>query len=85
MPAKQTGTFLGALWRDNKALGDEVFLTTLERMVVERPAEPEAWLKAAFKAAGGSASRQQQVETRNRSLVADRAANRTGDPAHETG
>lgn len=45
MPMDQTGAFLNSLHKDCP----DGLLDALERAVVERPAEPEAWLKAACK------------------------------------
>jgi hypothetical protein len=83
MPLAQAGTFLGALHRDYKALGEEIFLAVLESAVKERPGEPEPWLKAAFQRVAGdrkTGNRQEQLEERNRDLVARRAANRQEGP-----
>lgn len=66
MAIEQAGTFLGALHRTHKPLGDETFLRVIEDMVKERPAEPQPWLTAAFqRAAGERGNRQQQLEDKN--------------------
>lgn len=72
MPKDQTGTFLGALHREHKALGDDAFLGVLERAVLERPAGPEAWIKAAFQVASGQrqpANKQAALEASNDAVV----------------
>jgi hypothetical protein len=45
MPKDQTGTFLGKLHTDCGST--DVFLSIVEQAVAERPAEPEAWMRAA--------------------------------------
>lgn len=77
MPADQTGTYLGALHRDYKALGDEVFLGVLERAVTERPAEPEAWMKAALQTAAGARPNKQEALEAGNLAAAQRFAETT--------
>lgn len=50
MPAKQCGTFVGALVKDYTA---EVVIGAVRAAVVERPADPAAYLKAACQHAAG--------------------------------
>lgn len=72
MAKDQAGTYLGALHRDHKALGDEAFLAVLEDMVKVRPAEPQSWLVAAFQLrVGQRPNRQTQLEDQNRALAGD--------------
>lgn len=50
MPMDQTGAYLGKLHAD---YGTDAFLEVIEAAIVERPSEPEAWLKAACQRRAG--------------------------------
>jgi uncharacterized protein YdaU (DUF1376 family) len=50
MPMAQTGAFIGKLASD---YGQDVTLEVMEAAVVERPAEPSAWMKAACQSRAG--------------------------------
>lgn len=71
MPKAQTGTFVGKLVTD---YGAETVLDVLESAVLQRPAEPDAWIVAACKRNAGQRQRpnkQEALEQRNRAVAAE--------------
>jgi hypothetical protein len=69
MPAKQCGTFVGALVKDYSA---EVVIDAVRAAVLERPADPAAYLKAACQHSAGQRGRpnkQEALEARNRAIA----------------
>jgi len=74
MPKAQTGTFLGKLHTD--CGNTEQFLAIVEEAVAARPAEPEAWLRAACQRRNGArgGNRQEALEQRNSQVAAEWAA-----------
>jgi hypothetical protein len=71
MPKAQTGSFVGKLVTD---YGAETVLDVLECAVLQRPAEPDAWIVAACKRNAGQRQRpnkQEALEQRNRAVAAE--------------
>lgn len=67
MPKAQTGTYLGKLAHD---YGGEILLEVMEAAIVQRPAEPDAWMRAACQRAAGQRAPANRVQTAQERRIA---------------
>lgn len=78
MPANQCGSFVGKLVKDYQS---DIVIVAVRTAVVERPADPAAFLKATCQRLKGerkSPNHQEALESKNRGIAAQLAA---GEPA----
>lgn len=71
MPAAQCGSFVGKLVKDH---GPEIVVEAVRAAVVERPADPASYLRAACKQSASGhrpVNRQEALEQRNRNVAAE--------------
>lgn len=74
MPAAQCGSFVGKLVKDH---GSDVVIDAVRSAVLERPADPASFLKAACQHRAGqrtAPNRQEALEARNREVARRLAA-----------
>ncbi|WP_423454300.1 DUF1376 domain-containing protein [Ottowia sp. VDI28] len=77
MPKAQTGTFLGKLAHD---YGGDILIEVMESAIVQRPAEPDAWMRAACQRAAGQRAPATRTQTaQERRMATMRGLSDPGD------